>query len=291
MTSKAKLSEIWAAIEYKRLETNMGLFEWKQSYEGVSEAIKQKKCIIEMTKEEFDAIEIPKDRNNASHYGWRKIIVSRDGIKHDLISIESILNGTSSLKTKEEKELVNQEISKKISLLQPKGQVVNNNMEYDSIIKLIKILNESVGKIFDFVHLLEGRLSDFAYRNINNNELESFVSVQIKSSSIRNNNRFQFHINVKEIIKILENGIALMCIGINKDKNISVVWFFFGEKTLITFKQFENTNQYFHLNQLILEQMNVEFKIKLRVIINFMLEIMVDILIILIILMYFKFQI
>jgi len=78
MKKPRKNSDIWKAIDDKRILAKMKEIEWKQSFEGIKAAIEYIGLIMITTNEEFDAMEIPTCRNGCKNYGYRKIDVSKN---------------------------------------------------------------------------------------------------------------------------------------------------------------------------------------------------------------------
>jgi len=123
MKKPRKSSDIWKAIDDKRLDVKMGKNEWKQSFEGVKFAIEYIGLKMITTKEELNLIEIPVERNGVHHYGWRIIEVSRN----DILSkarINDLLTGANDLKTDEEMQLVYKNQAAILSSAQPKGYLI-----------------------------------------------------------------------------------------------------------------------------------------------------------------------
>ena len=104
MKKPIKISDIWKAIDDKRIFLEMKEYEWKQSFEGVKTAIEYIGLKMVTTKEELDKMEIPVPRSGKKAYGYRKIDVSKDGIISKS-RINDLLSGKNSLKTDEEMKL------------------------------------------------------------------------------------------------------------------------------------------------------------------------------------------
>ena len=265
MKTPRKTSDIWKAIDDKRLDIKMGILEWRQSFEGVKSAVEYIGLKIITTKEELDALEIPKDRNGIKNYGWRNIEVSRN----DIVSktrIQSVLNGGNSLKTDEEMQVVYKKQAAILSSAQPKGLHTSNNSE----IKSIDDLDIMIG-VSNYVyreHLIEYRLFDMAYCMINDNIGNGvFVADQIKCSKVGENGCVSFHdmngfLTVKTMIAILENG-SLTCIGKNQDNKVDVVWFLYGTDAINILKKF-NMTQTFQPRLHLMRKTNNEFTIAMN---------------------------
>ena len=233
MKPPRKSSDIWKAIDDKRLEVKMGKNEWKQSFEGVKSAIEYIGLKMITTKEELDEmevpVEIPTNRNVRQQYGWRIIEVSRN----DILSksqINDLLTGVNGLKTKEEIQNINTNVGINHSLSRPKGISTTNNTESEAIDDLDILID--ISKYAFREHLFEHRLYDISYSMIGDNIDENvFVADQVKSARVYDNTltfgTSNGKLNVGMIISILENG-SLTCIGKDKDDKIDVVWFFYG---------------------------------------------------------------
>lgn len=240
MKAPRKLSDIWKAIDDKRLEVKMGKHEWKQSFEGVKAAIEYIGLKMITTKEELDELEVPLDRNGIKKYGYRIIEISKNGIVSKA-AIKSILNGFNSLKTDEEMQVLHKKLGIDRSLAQPKGTHISNNAELKSIDDLDELIG--IRKYVNRHHLVEFRLYDIAYSLIDDIDDEVFVADQVKSGRVDKDGRVKFCgskgiINVCEIISILKNG-SLTCIGKNKYDKIDVVWFLYGIDAINILSKFE----------------------------------------------------
>ena len=240
-----KNSDIWKAIDDKRILAKKKEYEWKQSFEGIKAAIEYIGLKLVTTKEELDTMEIPVPRSGKKAYGYRKIDVSRDGIISKS-RINDILNGKNSLKTKEEMVIIYKQDGINQSLNKPKGIPTSQNTES----KTIDDLDILIG-LTDFAcreHLFENRLYDMAYCMIDDIDGEVFVADQVKSARVCEKGRLSFYmmngiLNVGKMISILENG-SLTCIGKNRDNQVDVVWFFYSIDAINILNKFK-TNQGF----------------------------------------------
>jgi hypothetical protein len=260
MKELRKISDIWKAIDDKRILSKMGKHKWFQSYEGIKAAIEYIGLKIITTKKELDAMEVPIDKNSIKHYGWRKINVSRDGIISN-VGINSLLGNYSTLRTDEEMKEIYKKVGTTLSLQQPKGIPTANNLES----KAIDDLDILIG-ISDYIHrehLFEFRLYDMAYCMINDDiNAEIFVSDQVKSSKVAENGAVYFRqlnsaLSIKIMISILENG-SLTCIGKTREDKVDVVWFFYGINAINILKAF-NINQTFNPTLHLKRKSNNEF--------------------------------
>jgi len=147
MKERRKISDIWKAIDDQRILSKSGKYEWIRSYEGIKIAIEYIGFKMITTKDEFDEIEIPIDKNGKKNYGWRKINVSRNGITK-FARIEHLMTGESSLKTKEEMHEINTKRGVDLSINRPKG---------------FSTTNDSESKAIDDLDILIG-ISDYTYR-------------------------------------------------------------------------------------------------------------------------------
>ena len=247
MKELRKVSDIWKAIDDKRILSKMGKHKWRQSFEGVKAAIEYIGLIMVTTKEEFDKLEIPINRTLDKQYNYRKIEVS----KNDILSksrISDLLSNNNSLKTAEEMKVIYKKLGVNQSLYQPKGMILYINSESKAINDLDALIG--LPNYVHRVHLYECRLFDMAYCMINNdiNE-EVFTAEQVKNARIRENGQVNFHesssnmLTVKTMISILKNG-SLTCIGKNQDDKPSVVWFLYGIDTINILKEFNDTQTF-----------------------------------------------
>jgi hypothetical protein len=219
MNQLRKLSEIWQAIDNQRPK-DVILYYWKQSYEGIKTVIEYIGYVMITTKEEFDAIPIPKDKSGIKNHSQRKIIVSRNSILSKPIQIVSLLTGNCKLLTKNELAIIQAKADNKKSLNQPKGHIINNDKESNAINKLHILLD--IDTYLDSQHLLEFRVADIAYR-LKNEQL--YVADQVKSACIKQN-QIYFNVTIGEMITILQKNMSLTCIAMKNDK-VEVVWFFY----------------------------------------------------------------
>jgi len=77
MKNLRKIGDVWKAIDDQRKITKIVKLDWQQSFEGVKAAIEYIGLIMVTTKEEFNLLEIPKDKKGKKNYGFRKIKVSK----------------------------------------------------------------------------------------------------------------------------------------------------------------------------------------------------------------------
>jgi hypothetical protein len=273
MKNPRKISDIWKAIDHQRNAFNMKEIIWRQSYEGIKAAIEyighQRnafnmkeiiwrqsyegiKAAIEYIglqlitkKKDFDAIEIPLSTKKIKKYGYRNIVVARNGYIYKAARINDILSGQNGLKTDEELEIIYTNLGIANSIVKPKGIATNNNIESKSIDDLDELI--SISNFMYREHLVEFRRFDIAYCLINDDiNGEVFVADQVKSSRVAEDGRLHFNeLNVKKMISILEKNGSLTCIGKNKENIVDVVWFFFGNKAIDILKEF-NMTQTFH---------------------------------------------
>jgi hypothetical protein len=247
MKNTRKASDIWKAINDKRILSKMGKFEWVRSYEGNKSAIEYIGLKMITTKDDFDEIEIPIDRNGKKNYGWRKINVSRNGITK-FARIDHLLTGESSLKTKEEMHEINTKRGVDLSTTRPKGFSTTNDSESKAIDDLDNLIG--ISNYTQREHLNELRLYDIAYCMKNDDiNAEVFVADQIKSSRVNKDGHLNLtgsnsSIIVNEMISILQTG-SLTCIGKTRDNQVDVVWFFYGIDAINVLNKFE-PKQGFH---------------------------------------------
>lgn len=242
-----KKNDVWDAIDDQR-PANIKLLAWHQSYEGVYAALVYLGYEVVTTKDKFDAMEIPKDKKGYNNYMGRKIIVKRNDIESIPVQFASLLCGSTYLQTDEEYKLQNKKLSDEQKIKQPKGQTNTNNLEKLAIDNLHTLIN--IGTYLTSVHLLEFRLADVAYSMITNDiETDLFAADQVKAARVNKHGSMTINhkgsvLNVESMIKILENNMSLTIIGMDKECNVEVVWFFYDQDALNMLKQFDNI-QYF----------------------------------------------
>ena len=232
-----KVSDIWKAIEDKKTP-DITIIDWKRSYQAINAAIEYIGYKMITTKEEFDAIPIPKKKGGLN-YGNRKIIVERNGINSIPTSIDGILTGYSSLQTTNEKNNIRKKIANEHILMNPKGLITCNNKEMNAINKLHELLN--IEEYLDIEHLIEHRISDVAYRFKNENE-NAYVADQVKSAYAKYN-KISFSIKIGKMISILEKNMSLTCIVIKDDK-VDIVWYFNGTYAIDILNNFDINKEF-----------------------------------------------
>ena len=231
-----KISEIWNAIDDKRHPT-IKIIDWKRSYVAINEAIEYIELKIVTTKEEFDAIPIPKDKNGNKKYMCRKIIVEKNGIRSLPTTIEDLLTGHSSLKTLDEMKIIRKKVNDDQILTNPKGIPTCNNKESNAIDKLHELLD--IEKYVDKQHLIEHRIADIAYRFKNE---YTYVADQIKSAYAKRN-KISFSVKIGAMISILEKNMSLTCI-VMKDDKVDIVWFFYGTAAINILNIFDKKQEF-----------------------------------------------
>ena len=269
-----KPGDIWNIIDNQRLQYKMNKNEWKQSYIGVKTVLNHIGLELITTKEEFEKLDIPIDRNNFKKYTHRKIIVSRNGIISSPTIIQHLISGQSGLLTEDEKNIIYDKQSKALSIIYPKGIAKANNQEAETIDALNIKLNMS--SIFDIIHLDEFRLTDICFKEYNSND-NLYYPEQIKTATSGKDGRLSFGYNssklsVKIMKSIINTGISLICIGKNAEGIIEVVWFFYGQKSLNMLSEFDDNqifNPILHLkmksfNKFTLEYNKSEYRFDLR---------------------------
>ena len=239
MAPVRKMSDVWEKI-IDRKPSNIGVMQWKQSYEGVRLALLYVGLVLITTKDEFDSIEIPiRESNGQQCFGHRKVIVSRDGTVSEPIRIDDLLTGNSKLLTKHEREKIydNQRVGR--IEVQVKGLTINNNAECTAIEKLHALLRLNL--VLDSSYLYEFRLGDIAYSLKNSDD---WLADQIKSCVLGKRNRYQFNMTVENMLAYLEKGLSLTCIGMTAYGNIDIVWVFYGEYAITMLQKFDGSQQF-----------------------------------------------
>lgn len=241
------MTEIYASIDHLR-PSDMNQTAWKQSFDGVSHAFKSVGLEMITTREEFKNIAIPIDTDGKRNYSLRKVIVSRNGIQNKQpTTIKDLLRGISGLLTNEEKTASKEKMIEKMNAIRQKGCPVNNIAESNAINEFNILLQ--LDQVFNYEHLIEHRLSDIAYKFINEKD-ESFVGIQVKTASINNNgddNRLSFchgesYMTCKNMKDIIDKT-SILCLGTNQNK-IDVVWFFHDNQALEMFKSFDGKKEF-----------------------------------------------
>ena len=236
--------DIWRNIDEQR-PRNIGIRDWKRSYDGVKAALFFVGLVLHMTEKELENIPIPKDKNGVPDYGARAVIVSKNGVISKPTRIHNLLNGTSGLLTDGEREAIKDNVREKMKTIQPKGACTANTCESDTIDELDEII--STGEILKRQHLYECRLGDIAYGELS--ERDEWVGEQVKTSCENMNGQLNFKYNddaikVKGMLHYLKAGLSLKFIGKTRDGKISVVWYFYGQEAITMLEQFEDTQTF-----------------------------------------------
>jgi hypothetical protein len=230
MSAIRKVSDVWNGVDHKRPK-ELGIIEWKQSYQGVYTALSSIDLILVTTPDEFKSLEIPVRNNGRKSLNNRKVIVSRNGILSKPTRIQGLLTGNSSLLTRDEVSKINEKKSRDQKNNNPKGTNINSDSEskaVDDLDKLIALDNELERR-----HLYEHRVADIAYRIPDS---DFWFADQVKSarSTKRGSCAFQCRKNmtVKDMLSILKNDMSLTCIGKNQEDIVEVIWYFHGQDSI-----------------------------------------------------------
>lgn len=238
-------SDVWKGVDEKK-PSDMGQKAWRQSYEGVKAAVESLGLKIVTTKQEFDEMEVPSEKRKDGHVGkqymYRKIVIERDGVPSKPTRINDMFRGMSSFLTQAEKETADAQRSLTVSAKQGKGITVNGLSEMKSSADLDAMIG--VNTALHRAPLIEFRVSDIAYCLLGaplNDDV--FVADQVKSSKVDENGCLHFkhagnRIKVSRMVKVLETGSTLTCIGKNADDVPDVVWFFQGLEAINILKEF-----------------------------------------------------
>ena len=238
-------NDVWKQIEDKK-PANIGKKAWRQCYEGVKAVIESLGLKMVTSGEEFDKLEVPSEKKKDGHVGkqymYRKIVISKDGRKSQPTRISDILRGNSSFLTEAEKLAADVQRCLAVTAKQRKGISVNCLSEMKSSADLDAMIG--VDTVLHRVPLFEFRLSDVAYCFLGDPLDDNvFVADQIKSSKVDKDGCLHFkhagdRIKVSRMVKILETGSTLTCIGKNIDDIPDVVWFFNGAEAIDTLRKF-----------------------------------------------------
>ncbi len=221
--TRLTLAQIWEIVD-KLMPDDMLKSKWHRCYDGISLALKEIDLTMEMTQEEFDAIEVPKDKKGSQCYSYRKIIVGKNGVKQKPTDIKSILMGHTNFATAEELKKTRDAMAMKQHLSRS-GKLVSQQLETNATLQLDKLLQ--MDQDFVRVDLLEFRRADVAYCQIDDDVLGSnFAADQIKSASSSKAGGFNFNTNVEDIIAYLKSNITVTFIGKDTTGELAVVWYF-----------------------------------------------------------------
>ena len=235
-----KMSEVWNSVDGQR-GAKIGNNEWRRSHQGIQAALKSIGIVLVTSKKELDAMDVPTDTNGNKKYTERHVDVSRNGEIWYGKSIQNLLTGQSSLRTKEERKAIWTAVGEARSIAQPKGIPSANNVESNAVDDLDRLIG--VSDHMSRKHLVEFRAYDIAYAPIGAvKDDDVFVADQVKTSTVGKKGLLQFHANeriirVSDMISILKNG-SLTCIGRTREGVVDVVWFF-TSAAIDTLQEFE----------------------------------------------------
>ena len=238
------MSDVWDTVEEQRIAINMDKKDWRRSHQGIQAALSSLGIVLETSKKELDDMDVQLGTNGTKDYSKRCVDVSRNGKISPRITIQSLLTGGSSLKTKEERKAIWAALSVKMSLARPKGIPCSNHAESKAIDDLDRLIGVS-----DHMRrepLIEFRAYDIAYSPIGVGDV--FVADQVKTGRVSTAGQVNFHANggmltVQDMIDILDKG-SLTCIGRTRDGEVDVVWYFTAT-AIATLNTFEDKDQTF----------------------------------------------
>ena len=231
----SKLQDTWNAVESARLSANISWRIWRQSYEGVSAALKNLGLVMVTSKQQFKDLPVP---HNGKQYSYidRKIIVSRNGIESKPTPIKNLLSCHSQLLTEEEQKAIHVKVGEQRSAALGKGSAISNNIESTTIQQFHNLLNLEHHLCCHM--LLEFRLADVAYALRDADVTASvFIADQVKTACVQETGQVAFthrgkNITVAGILFILQEGMSLTCIAKSGEGEIHVVWYFQGDQAI-----------------------------------------------------------
>lgn len=240
MSKYRKVNDVWGAVDEQRPD-GIGQLLWRQSHEGLNIVFASIGLELVTTKEELDAMEIPLDNLGRLENPWRKVTVKRSNIISKPTRISDLITGQSSLLTEEEQKEITLKRGEVLKKNLPKGSTICNDIEYNAIETLDEMINAD--EYLHRVHLVEHRIADIAYCLLSDDlSADVYFAEQVKSSKVKENQQLTFgggSMNVGNMIEILEKGMALTCIGMTRDHEVKVVWYFHGDEAINMLKQFE----------------------------------------------------
>lgn len=242
MSKYRKVNDVWGAIDEQRPD-GIGQLLWRQSHEGLKAVFASIGLELVTTKEELDAMEIPLDNEGRMKNPWRKVVVKRDNLVSKPICINDLITGKSSLRTDKELKEIKLKIGEDFKKSRPKGSPISNNVESNAIEALNKMIDAD--EYINCVHLVEHRIADIACSLLSDDlSADVHFAEQVKSSRATESGLITFgcsggSMNVGHMIRILENGMALTCIGMTREYEVVVVWYFHGDEAINMLKQFK----------------------------------------------------
>lgn len=239
-----KILEIWDAIDDRR-DKAINKREWRRSFEAVRLAMQYINLNLITVKQDFDNLHVPVTKDGARKFMQRKVRVSRNGQISAPTNIESLLNGNSSLLTQEEHQKMNMKRHESRIVNAVKGSCDDNVSEKTSIDKLDALLSTS--EHLERAHLLECRSADIAY-SLHGSDI--WFPDQVKCARVAPHGECIFRgskgpLRVKDMLKILSDGMSLTCIGLSRDAKPEVVWFLHGQVSIQILENFD-VMQCFH---------------------------------------------
>lgn len=243
-----KSSTVWAAVEDERKAANTPQKKWKQSYKGVSAALKSLGLQLVTSEEEFATLSIPivdRGTHTGKNYGSRKIIVERDGVRSKLLTINTILSGGNSLLTPGERQQINLEVGVRASERTGKGLLTTNRAETIAIEELDSLIESA--KVLDRAHILEFRAADVGYK-LTACEDDNWVGEQVKTAIGETHACVFSHssqaLRVGNMLEVLKCGMTLTCIGLTRDRAVDVVWLFHGQDAVQMLQSFDTSQRF-----------------------------------------------
>ena len=239
------VSDIWEAIDSQRIAADVPIHLWKRSYEGVRAALRHISYILFTTHDEFDKLEIPVQRKTWKNYSFRNVIVSRDGVVSQPTRICHLLSGNSGLLTADEQAQVDDARGRNKSAALPKGIATFQHAETKAVDELDNLLGTQQHLMRE--HLYEHRLADTAYSLVGvPTDSEVWLGDQVKHAVADARGKCNFNasetaMTIAGMLRYLEAGLSLTCIGKTADSKVDVVWFFHGETDIAHLSSFDQT--------------------------------------------------
>lgn len=242
-------TDVWIAVDKLR-PGGINRREWKQSYVGVSAAIEHIGYAMVMNNEQFNALEIPKNKAGRQCWSERKIIVSRNDVISTPTTIKSLISGNSRLQTPLERIIMNRKKSEKGSKHKGKGLCSTHRTEAQALQDVIEVCD--IESCMITVSTFEHRLADVGYCFLNEDQTSQvFAADQVKTARVTERGLLGFGhhghtITIGDMRSILQNGMSLTMIGLNEGGKPDVVWLFDqieGKNVLEPFPE----NQYFNM--------------------------------------------
>ena len=204
----------WDTVDRQK-PADMSMTDWKRCSARWRAALDTLGLELMMTDEDFAQLKGTIAENKVP-------VTRKDTGEQRTVRLDHLLSGHTGLLTAEERTAGRARAGAKQRANKPKGQTVSNETERDAI-DAIDALQGLLGLVQYFVHLLEHRRADVAYKAPE--APDAYVADQVKSARVGTSGQLYFHISIGQMVDILRHGMSLTCIGMDATGTPRKVWF------------------------------------------------------------------